>query len=609
MQADRNFAPKPRMRAVFHGCVASVSVALAAAGGWGGSARAQQLDAMIGPLIQVVTEGKGPNETVTGFRIAADADAHRLDNADVTALAQALTAGDQAGQTQAARDLGMQALGLSAGSIAALGTLAEHALWLDNLGPVNNALNNVGFVLALAQVARDAAKGDDRAAATGALKAYMGFAISRWGWGALQIGGVALFVTDVVLSQWQAGLTEIGVDVWSCRYQAWYKANGRSVQDWKVKAWTLFQEAEGKGDASYQIYIDGAVNDYVGLAFRDDLLATYGDCSASSFGDQAAIREIIMARHKAVVQKLLVAKVMPEISDRAWLRQLKAQVAQAETTLKEPLNRVFYLDVTAYGVTGPARVVLPLPAGGEWAGNLRPDGTFRASLTMYAVLKAGLPDTVRLETEAGVEERKLVMTGDTVTALFGAPQTAMVSRYSLSEDAQSCTIRRIAPDGSSTTKSGGGDARPDQTVDMGMLANGSWIIGRFSVDGGWAGASPGTITGDTMALGAPMFDNIRSISGCSLGLFDKGAMVELGCSVERYERKAVNARVTIERICTAPAKMELIGAFAPMNGQAMQYFPLDGAAGDMTAEILKKAIEGGGQSFDLNSIPGMPPMP
>jgi hypothetical protein len=606
MQTDRATAVAQQLWAIARwsgGATLALALAL------NGAVKAQQPDAVTGPLIEVVTEGKGPSEKVIGFRLAKDAARHRLPDADVAALSQALVAGDRAREVERARDLGMQVLGLSAGGVAAIGTLAEHGLWLGSLSPANNALNNVGFMLALVQVARDAARGDDRAAATGSLKAYMSFAISRWGWGALQIGGVALFVTDVVLTQWQSGLTDIGVDVWSCRYTAWYKSNGRSVADWKVKAWELYLAAEGKGDQSYEVYIDGVLNGYVGLAFRDDLLATYGDCSASSFGEQANIREIIMGRHKAVLQKMLVARVMPEIADRAWQRQVQAQVALANKELMDPLNRRFILDVTAYGVEGAARVVMPLPAGGEWAGKLRPDGTFQAALTLYAVIKAGFPDTVRLETESGVEERKLMISGDKVSAIFGTPEVAMVSRYSLAEGAQSCTIKRIATDGSTTTEAGGAEASPDQTVDMGMLANGSWIVGRFSIEGGWANASPGVISGDKLALGAPLFDNIRSISGCSLGLFDKGKMAEMGCTIERYEMKAVNDRVTIERICTSAAKMDMVGAFAPMGDAAMQYFPMDGEAGKMAAEILKKSIENGGQSFDMNSIPGMPQLP
>ncbi|MCB6179092.1 hypothetical protein LHP98_13285 [Rhodobacter sp. Har01] len=581
--------------------VLSVSLTLA------GSGTAQQLDTIVSPLIEVVTEGKGPGETVTGFRLAKDAAGKGLPDAAVLGLGQALADRDRARQESASVDMAMQTLGLSVGAVNAIGTMAESALWIDALGPTNQALNNLGLIVALAQMARDVSKGDDRAAATGGLKAYLSYAISRWGWGALQIGGVALFVTDVTLTQWQSGLTAIATDVWSCRYKAWYKANGRKVRDWKIKAWELYLAAEGKDGQSYDTYIDGVLNDYVGLAFRDGLLATYGDCSGSSFGDQEAIRQAIMAEHKAVLQKLLATRVMPEVAEWAWVRQLKGQVAEAETILKPRLNRKFRLEVTAYGVTGPARVVMPLPAGGEWAGRLREDGTFRAELTLYAVLKAGFPDTVRLETEGGVEERKLVMSGDRVTAMFGAPETPLVSRYRLTEGAQSCMVTRIAADGS-TTETTSDAARPAQEVDFAMLAGGTWVFGRYAPGAGWSPASPGITSGTAITLGAPLHDDIAGFDNCSIGFLTDDALAKGDCTVKRHARKAVSAKVTIERKCSASAGLEIIGVFTAMGGEGMQYMPLDGPEGEMMGEILKRSMAEGVKSFDLETLPGMPPM-
>jgi hypothetical protein len=561
--------------------------------------------------MEAVTEGKGPGERVVGFRMAKDAMSHRLPDADVAALGAALNAGNEAARVGIARDLGMKVLGFSAGAVAAVGTLAEHAIWLEGMSSLNNGLNNVGFVIALAQVARDAANGNDRAAVTGGVKAFMSFAISRWGWGALQIGGVALFVTDVILTQWQSGLTEIATDVWTCRYQAWYKEKGRSVGDWKVKAWELFLAAEAKGDSSYETYIDGVLNDYVGLAFRDPELATFGDCGSSSFGDRDYVHKIIAAEHKAVLQKMLAEKVMPEISDRAFLRQVRAQVAEAEWRLKPRLNKEYTLDITAYGVEGPARIVMPLPAGGEWGGKLRPEGTFKAKLTLYAVLKAGFPDTVRLETGSGSEERKLVMSGDRLTAMFGAPETPLVSRYHLSEGAQTCAVRRIAPDGSATVETASAEARPDTDVDFALMANGTWIFGRFSPEGGWSPASPGTTTGTRITLGAPLHDTIRAFDGCSVGFLADDSLAAGDCAVERFERKAVSARVTIERTCTARASLEMVGVFSSMSGAGMEYFPLDGPEGKALVEILRRSMKEGIKGFEPGSgmVPGMPPIP
>jgi hypothetical protein len=574
-----------------------------------GDGRAQQLDAMVGPLIEIETEGKGPGEKVIALRLSPNAVSIALPDEKVLALGQAMLDRNAAEEEDLAIDAALQALGFRASATNAAGTFLEHALWVDRLGPFNGVMNDLGLVIAIGQMARDIAKGDERAATVGGLKAYMNWAISKWGWRSVQIGGVALFVFDLTLSKWQSGLTEIAVDVWYCRYSGWYQENGLSVGDWKVKAWDLYLAAEGKSDLSYDTYIDGVLNDYVGLAFRDPLLASFGDCSGSSFGDQDAIKSMIMAEHKAVLREMMASKVMPDIAERARLRMLRAQVVKARDTLLPKLNSTFLLEVTVYDVDGPARVVMPLPAGGEWAGKLREDGTFRASLTFYAVLKAGFPDTVRLETGAGVEERKLTMSGDRLTAMFGAPQTPLVSRYRLSEGAQSCTVKRIGDDGSATAETASAGAKPTTEVDFAMLSNGAWVFGRFTPGAGWTPASPGLTEGDRITFGAPMHDGIRAFTGCTIGFLTDDALAAGTCTVERFERKAVNDHTTIERTCTAAAGLEIIGVHAALGSDDMQYFSMDGPEGQMMLEVLKRSMAEGVKSFDLDSLPGMPGMP
>lgn len=587
----------------------SLAALIALSVAFAGDGRAQQLDAMLGPLIAVETRGTGPAETVTAFRLSQDAQSIALPDQQVAALGQALLDHNKAAEEAASIDVALQSLGFRAGLQNAVGTVLEHALWFEELGPFNAVMNDLGLAIAMAQMARDVAKGDDRAATVGGLKAYLNYAVSKWGWRGVQIGGVAMFVFDLTLTKWQSGLTEIAVDVWYCRYSAWYRENGRSVGEWKVKAWDLYLASEGKSDQSYATYVDGVLNEYVGLAFKDQMLAGFGDCSGSSFGDQDSIRAIIMAEHKAVLRQMLAEKVMPEIAERARMRSLRAQVAKAQETLMPHLNRTFLLEVTAYDVIGPARVVMPLPAGGEWAGKLREDGTFRASLTLYAVLKAGLPDTVKLETEAGVQERKLVMSGDRLTAMFGAPQTPLVSRYRLTEGTQSCTVTRIAADGTKIAETGSADARPVAEVDFAMLANGAWVFGRFNPETGWSPASPGMTAENRITFGAPMYDNIRAFTGCVIGFLTDDAVAAGDCTVERYERKAVNDRTTIERVCTGTAGLEIIGVHSAMGDAGFQYFPLDGPEGQMMLEVLKRSMKEGVKSFDLDALPGMPAIP
>lgn len=570
-------------------------------------AQAQAGNTDIGPLLIPVTEGRGPGEHVVEFKIAADALSHRLPDDPVSALGQALLDKNRSAERIAAEELARQAFGDRLGVVSAAGTLAEHALWLDQFSSVNEAMAIVGLGLGFAQVARDAAAGRDDAALTGGIKTWMNFAISKWGWRSAQIGGVALFVVDIVLREWQSGITEIATDIWTCRYQAWYRAHPRSVGEWKAKIWEVYQTAETEGAGPFANYVDGLLNEYVARAFADELLPSYGECSGSSMGlEHSLVQRIVMAEHKKLLEQMLAAKVMPEIADRAFLRSLRAQIRLAETHLKPRLNKAMLLEVTAYGYPAGARVVMPLPAGGEWAGKLRDDGTFRAKLTKFAILKAGYPDTIRIETADGIEERKLAISGDRLLAMFGSPQTPVVARYTLSEGAGTCRVSRTSRDGSREQQNVDVPARAPQPVDFALLANGSWVFGQFDLSSGWTTASPGVAKGASISFGAPYFDAVSSIEDCSMGFLVEDTIAQGKCTIRRSDSKQVSADITLARQCSAPARLALAGVFASVVTGDMQYYPVEGAEGRAIVNLLKQSIRKGVADAPADLLRGMP---
>ncbi|WP_146347339.1 hypothetical protein [Falsiphaeobacter marinintestinus] len=574
----------------------------------------QTLQDSFGSLIQPITKGSGPSEHITGFRAASDAAQKRLDDDTVGQLGRALISQSGAAQREAELNLGIQILGDTQGSFGALGTLAEHALWVESFGDVNNAMNNIGLVLALAQVARDGWNGNDSAALTGGIKAWMNFVVGRFGTGAMQIGSVAVFVVDVTLREWQSGLSAIANDLWTCRYLAWYQEHPRKISEWTEEAWKLYLASEKDGQAAYATYIDAMLNSWVHRAFLDPEIATYGNCGGSSFGGRSYIEAAIEAENKAVLQKMLADKVMPIIGARAWDRTLKAQVRDAEASLMPKLNRTVTLEVTAYGYPGGTQVVMPLPAGGEWKGKLRDDGTFKAALTRFAILKARFPDKLRLEGPEGPEERGLILKGDKLVAMFGTPETPIVTRFTLSEHSGSCTIKRISKDGTVSQEQIDDPAHPDQAVDFAILRTGAWVFGQYAPDTGWKTTSPALGTGDAIDFGAPYFDRISGFSNCDMGFLTNSQIVEGTCRVTRYDEKQVSARTWIQRTCTAPASLELAGFFASVMTGEMTWYPLDGPEGAMLVQILNMGLQKGfsGGAPDLsgqNMFPGMPSVP
>jgi hypothetical protein len=564
-------------------------------------------------FITFETEGKGPRETIKRFLPAPGYEAARLPSGPIKDISSSLLQGHRQVSQEKALALGMQVFGDTQGSFAAIGTLAEHALFQSSFSNVNNALNNVGLMFAAVQVARDAMAGNKEAAIYGGLKSWMNYAVGRWGWGSLQVGGVAIFVFDITLREWQAGLTELSEDIWRCRYRRYYQENGRSVNDWKVKLWSLYLEAEKSKGQPFGTYIDGVLNEYVSRAFDDSAdLALYSDCGTSSMGDRQFVQDSLKAEYKQIIEAMLVKKVLPEIARMAWRKTVLDQVARANFYLKPDLNESFELMVTVYDLDGPARVVLPLVNGKAWSGSVRANGTFKTRVTKFALMKAGFPDIIKLQTEAGEQQAALSLAGDRLIAMFGTPKAQLISRLKWEEGPQECVVRRLEKNGAIDRKVVDREPRPVTLVDMAQLANGTTLYGQYDgKTGTWSLASPAIISDSKIDFGPPYMDHIQSVSGCQMGFLVADKVGKGSCRIERFEKKQVSSTVTIERRCHSDARITLVGAFSRM-GDEMRYVALDGQAGKILTDQLREGLIKGTEGFDpsmLNgsglSIPGL----
>ncbi len=548
-----------------------------------------------------ITEGRGPKERVVRFEAAPGAELFSLPEADVEALAEALENDNEQARRRAQVDLAIKAFGSTQGAFAAIGTLAEHAAFMSSFGRVNTALNDIGLVMALIQASRDVARGDSRAAAIGTSRGLVNYAVGKWGSSALQVAGVAVFVIDVTLSEWQAGLTDIGKDVWACRYRAYYAAHGMSVRDWQEKALELYRAAERQDDLkAFDTWLDGAVNEYVTRAFPSGSLELYSECNGSSFGDTTTIQRMIEAEHKRAVNQMLVDKVLPAIADYAWKRSLEKEVARANLYLRPELNQTYRLEVTVYGADDVTGFYMALPNGGKWRGKLRADGTRQVDITYYALMKAGFPEEITLVRGDAEETKELIIADGRMTAVFGMPATPFVARYSLREGAQDCELKRVRDGGAPEFFT---ESRPASSLDhLDIAATGSGTVYIGSFDGReWDTASPGRYTDAATLFGPPYFDNITSLKNCSLDMFSAGRVIEGDCTIERFEEKQVSARTVIGRSCISTASIKMAGVFAAMGGE-MQYFDLDTPEGRAAFQALRGVMAQYMPGFDPSSL-------
>ena len=591
------------------------------------------------PFVMVLMperEGK-PNQQIVRYEVKPDA-AHYLvdggqyiDTSAFEKLRDAAISGNQNQLRALALEEGWGWYSLSAGWTGAAGTFAENALEFTSLSRANTALTNIGGVLTVLQVGIDLAKGDNKQAGIDAYKGVASFAIGKFGSSALQIGGVAFFIFDQTL-------TTFGNAAWAEREQAWrhvyrrYYASkeaeyrgtvtqqrnlidrfrsirartsgGRSVNDWKVVASFYFKNA--RNPQKFEEYLTADIANYV-AKFWDapefDAYAADGGWSTAGFARASsltqAIKDKLEKEHASVITAMLIKKVLPEIQRKAIEEALQAEAKRLNGDWLKQQNDTVTVEVSAYDIKAPTRFEMILPNGGTWGGTIAPGEPRKLKITKIALTLAGFPDTIVLDGPSGREEQKFKLVNDMATVVFGAPASPTVSEFTRSETALDCVLTTTDADGQVSITTETRPAPPATPIDIGARGDGTMIMGRYTIAGGWKAASPGRYENYNMSFGAPYFENIETMD-CDLSRKENdfyGMLAAQICkTVRTASEKGPNGEMREAR-CTSTMTLKLDGLYGPVEG-AMIYTKID----PKFYEQLQKGYE---QAIELQkSLPG-----
>ncbi len=512
-------------------------------------------------------------------------------------------------------------VGQSANVVGMAGTFAEHGMLYGGLSKANNAMTNIGAVLTAIQVGINLYKGETKEAAVNAFKGTLNFAIGKYGTSAMQLSSIALVAIDY-------SLNKFGTTAWAEREKAWRhvyrryyavreagqrgtvtqqktlaerfrairsrREAGRSVNDWKVVA--AFYHQNAKTPEQFERWVNADIGDYVGKFWDSAQFSEYsadGNWSTAGFARSTSLTETIKTNlqreHADTIRKMLVKRVFPDLQRMIIRKTLERLVADLNETVMPELNAPVLIDVSAYDLDAPAKFVMPLPKGGQWAGTLQPGQTRQLKLTRLAYLLAGFPDTIRLEGPDGPAEKKFTVENDMATVVFGTPPVSTISVMDRTESDLSCTLTTTDRNEQVTVRTETRPAPAPTPLHFSAAPDGNAILGHF--DGtAWSLASPGRFGDAGMSLGAPYFENIVAIDGCSLARKDHdfyGTFADNQCTFTRRLIEPTGDGGTTEISCTSQVTMKLTGGFTMFNG-AMVFVPMDeDFFGDLQREYEK----------------------
>lgn len=591
--------------------------------------------------ILMVTENPGSiREKVVEFKIKPEVK-DRLANMrsfvsdrGLRQMTDAQIIADHEAMHKAAAAEGWNTFNLGYGAGGSVGTISENVLEMGGLKTVNEAMTSLGLFMTVWQVNIDLCSGEIQTAGASAYKGLLGYAIGKWGSSALQVGNIATFVVDVALQEFGQGAWMARTDAWRQAYTKYYREHeadaeageygeqplwseskekklarvqgqtegGRTINEWKFLLDYYRQNA--RSTAGFKALVMAEIQLYVARFWdsedfqvdsRNIDSSTWGFARGASLTDE--IKQKLEEEHRAKLMAMLVKKVFPEIARRQWYRSLEGIVSDLNKKTRPALNDVIQIDIGAFDLIAPAKIIIKKPNGGQWTGNLQPSKPRSLKITKLAMLQAGWPTEITLELPEGTQTRPFSPVNDYAQISFGEPVTPVVMVYERVETAPSCTITTIPPTGEQSSRTETRAARSSDldiaTHIVGDPENFSLglVLGDFNGED-WLAASPGAMGagGTSMFFSVPRYEDIYRISNCKGGFLVGDALSRADCQVERRADSESADGTRTQTRCLSQITMKVKGGYMSM-GEKMQYLALDGENGAMLRRVARLGLK------------------
>jgi hypothetical protein len=291
-------------------------------------------------------------------------------------------------------------------------TVLEAAVGTETLKNVNKLMNEAGLGFALAQLAFDISKLDDKAAVQNFTKSGAFYAVSKWGGDALGLASAGVTFIDLALNEFGEAALDKNLQKWEGAYRRYYATERkvrRTTSDWYRIIAQLHKDAGSPEafrkslDQELSIHCDAFWKDAEGYAHVAEGTPGIGGFSAG--GEITANPRQISDNYKAYIHRTSIKPALRMYARKLWLlRMIKAE--NDFNRLKAEMNKVFTVTVQLqnHGAVrnlqaSAVRFVTPqgqVVHGQSFDGN----GQVRVRTSLFGFLKAGGPVNVEVSIPA-----------------------------------------------------------------------------------------------------------------------------------------------------------------------------------------------------------------
>ncbi len=295
----------------------------------------------------------------------------------------------------------------ASGAIFEMEGLAYSSEFISGL---SDAMTNVGTALAVAQLAVDYSRGDQRAMAVNTFNTAQSLAISKWGSKALKVSMIGVTAIDYSLTKLREQLIQGRQEVWNKAYELYYRENhARSGADWYRRIKDIHDYADSP--EQFRRMLESDLNRYTYLFWGDEAAQAMYQAEAQGHGLTGGgglnekLKEDIANAYKSQLLNETLEPVFRQLERKVRYEQ-EEEYKRELNQLRNKFNQVVTLTIQEVAEEGedliyPGYIVQFGPLADDanprmWTGRLDENAHVRASFTVLGHLSAGAPNEIRL---------------------------------------------------------------------------------------------------------------------------------------------------------------------------------------------------------------------
>jgi uncharacterized Zn-binding protein involved in type VI secretion len=335
-------------------------------------------------------------------------------------------------------------LGFQGGALTLMEELGE----MECVKNINEAFGKLGVLFSVLQVIGNIYDGKNTEAVGNTLKGASYWAIGAYGWSALKVASVGIFLFDYTINKFATEMLDFRFENYKKAYYKYYSDDSQVKRDHK-KWFSIVEQIHSdamNSNQDYQTKLENEIGTYLSKFWNPEVSSFYlkeGGLNAELTDED---KKTIMDDYRKNIINPILNAVNVGLMQREKKR-LDADVAKQVEEISKLFNTKFPFHVK---LSGPADKIKKVKVKiGEWSGTTDSKGEWNFDATLYAYVKNNSPkEAVIFITENYARKVKFELKEKGITNIFYTiePPPSVDLTYKLDKNTEgaNCDLNALA---------------------------------------------------------------------------------------------------------------------------------------------------------------------